>query len=321
MKLKPLVLIVTTLLMTTSCSVNQDGADQIVPNKNVEIEDTLISVNTEMELIENFDSNDVVNDNKDQIQISANEILREIDRTTIFEHITKVEASNISFENIFDSEVDTNLIIKTGVGKDEYGFDIIEKCVVEFGNNSLSYEVEKSLYGTGVTSISIIDLDKNDDKYEIVISEDELADRIRNSIYRVSKDGFELVDEFLGLILNIPGNNRVHYWGGNIYEPNDRINFNEEHVTSYRDVLKKEYVYTDDIIGKVITIDRSMKVFKSKEDVATGAPVEQTDVGLLIEIPCGDKIKITELVSDDLYQIQLEDGSEGYIGGFHMVWD
>jgi len=123
------------------------------------------------------------------------------------------------------------------------------------------------------------------------------------------------------LIINIPGNNRVHYWGGNIYEPNDCINFNNEHITSYRDVLKKEYVFTDDIIGKVITIDRSMRVFKSKDDVATGATVEQTDVGLLIQIPAETKIKITELVSDDLYQIQLEDGSKGYIGDFHMVWD
>ncbi|MGB3367238.1 MAG: hypothetical protein WBA54_07110 [Acidaminobacteraceae bacterium] len=321
MKLKSLVLIVISLLIMTSCNISKEASDPIIANKNVDIEYNLITEKADVDLIAVDKISDVEDDNNDQIRISATQILKEIVRTTVFEYITKEEASNINVENIFDVNVDSNLIIKTEVGKDEYGFDIIDKCIIAFGDNSLTYKVEKLLYGAGVTSISIIDLDKNDDRYEVVISEGELADRITNRVYRISKDGIELVDNFWGLILNVPGNNTVNYWGGNIYEANDRIDFKEELVISYRDVLKKEYVFTEDIVGKVITIDRYIKVFASKENVETGAPVEQTDVGLLLEIPSGEKIKVTKFVSDDLYQIQLEDGSKGYIGGFHMVWD
>lgn len=111
-------------------------------------------------------------------------------------------------------------------------------------------------------------------------------------------------------------------------------------VLFYYDYNKKKYVLKDDIIGRSIKFDWNIYLYKSKEDVVCGAPVDveeevRRNPNIIIKtITAGEKmtiISIDALISesfsggyvntDNGIKVKTKDGKIGWIGGFHMVWD
>jgi len=120
----------------------------------------------------------------------------------------------------------------------------------------------------------------------------------------------------------VSGDGRIYFWGGNLKET-PRSHFNPDYVVSYYDTALREYVQTDQIVGKRFADLGGWLLFENKENVPTGAPVEMTEdqPGVIRRLVDGETVTILEMPENDVVKVEAEDGTVGWIGGFHMVWD
>lgn len=197
--------------------------------------------------------------------------------------------------------------------------------VVFLGNSSLNCLLGPDPFGQvdSFRALGICDVDKGDgviDFYVTKVSYNGVFEM--TSIYRLNADNE--ITALAGLdtgIKGVSGDGKVYYWGGNLKEP--RTDFNPDYVLTYYDIALREYVETDQIIGKTFTDMGGFLLFAAHADVPTGAPVEMTDdlPGVIRRLEPGEAVTILEVPRDDTAQVRTGDGTEGWVGGFHMVWD
>ena len=194
--------------------------------------------------------------------------------------------------------------------------DIIKKCKIDING----FTLERETNADEIVSMGIFDADKNDNYIEIFIVYGYLRGGTPE-IYRLTDKGIEKIADIDGGIVATSGDGKIYYWGGNLFEEA----FNTNLVLTYYDINKKEYIETEQIVGKTITAKFDCILYKTKEAVLDGAPVTEEDKikmskGKIVKIvKSGEKFKVLS-VSDGI-KIKTNDGKIGWIGGFHMVWD
>lgn len=173
-------------------------------------------------------------------------------------------------------------------------------------------------------SIGLCDADRRDGAIDICIikvSRNGIFET--TSIYRLDETG--QLAPLAGMdtaLSGVSGDGKIYYWGGNLKEtPQDY--FNADYVVMYYDIALREYVRTDQIVGKTFTDLGGWLLFGNKKDVPTGGPVEMTEdlPGVIRRLEPGEEVTILAMPENDVVNVKTGDGTAGWLGGFHMVWD
>lgn len=230
----------------------------------------------------------------------------------------------------FDSngEIDT-VYFDMELAELELGTQSIAKVTIIYEDQSAVFNyTENGEYGWGIKEFGVIDVNESDDTVEFYVKQGDLADRVIYGIYQIKDGKLIQVSTMSGEILGVSGDGKIYYWGGNLMEPGPNDRFSPDLVTSYFDLELKEYVPTDQIVGKEIPVSWKVILYTLKEDVIDGAPrewdalvaeSESTRVAILEE-----GVVMTVLEHDHMTsrtKVSTDNGYEGWIGGFHMVWD
>ena len=201
-----------------------------------------------------------------------------------------------------------------------------ELLVVSLGNSRIECLLIYEPVGAvnNFRALGICDVDKGDGVIDFFITKVSYNGIFETtSIYRLGVDN-DIV-ALAGLdtgISGVSGDGKVYYWGGNLKETY-KDNFNPDYVLTYYDIARREYVDTDQIMGKTFTDMGGFLLFANHEDVPTGGPVEMTDdlPGVIRRLEPGEALTILDVPRDDTAQVRTEGGETGWVGGFHMVWD
>lgn len=233
------------------------------------------------------------------------------------------QSGEIIYDFNSDKKLDT-LFFFLERHKGDYEYIGVSKCYILVNGYMVEYDKMDDYYSNSISAIGIMDIDVNDNFIEFYITQGDMANSVRNTIYRLSDNGIEEMSSFTGGIRGLSGDGKIYYWGGNLYEKYDDV-FDTDLVISYYDIYQNDYVYTDQIIGKTIIADYNIIVYKSAEDVICDGPVTYEDKlrmaeGKIITI-LQDSDKFEVLSIEDQTKIRIEDGRVGWIGGLHMVWD
>lgn len=227
-----------------------------------------------------------------------------------------------------DGEMDS-VYFDLKLGEIEPGDKAVIKSEIIYKDQTLVFEyVDNGEYGWGLTELGVMDVNQADDTVEFYIKEGDLSDRVLYSIYRIENGILTQVTTMYGEILAINGDGRIYYWGGQLIEPNDASEHDPALATSYYDIEQRTYMTTDDIIGAKVPVTWKVILYKTKNDVLDGAPLEFDQ---MVEMSEGKRVTILEagltmtvLEHDHMTsrtKVSTDNGYEGWIGGFHMVWD
>ena len=156
------------------------------------------------------------------------------------------QEEQIKYDFNNDGEID-NLEYSTVVGNG--GF--IEKCKINLNGISL----EQNSDGEGISALGIIDVNKKDNYIEIYYSDGYLRGGAA-VIYRLTDNDIKEIGRLDAGIQATSGDGKIYYWGGNLFEKYNDKKFDTDVVLSYYDVDKKEYIETNQIVGKTIVSDR-----------------------------------------------------------------
>lgn len=234
----------------------------------------------------------------------------------------------------------------TQSGKNTWNFETIMKCNVRIGSFTIEREyTETGEVGGGLSFIAVADVDKKDNYIEFYISDGSLGDRVTNTFYRLTESGIEELCTIVSEVLEYSGEGQIYFWRGCLFNPwkGEKLDLNT--VLVYYDLNKREYIISDQVIGKTFIADNRIFVYKTNDDVQWGAPINDDEIlqnenGKILKIiDPGEKFIVTQIdeksafrtsetngtkviyYNDNGIKIKTEDGIEGWIGGFHMVWD
>lgn len=280
-------------------------------------------------------------------------------KTEQFEQIKKAIDSNSDYiidfseDNSGSVEYDLNndgknevLEYSTQTGKNKWDFETIMKCNISIGDFSIEREYsETGEVGGGLSYIAVADVDKRDNFVEFYISDGSLGDRVTNTFYRLTKDGIEELCTIVSEVLAYSGEGQIYFWRGCLFNPSKGEKLDLNSVLVYYDLNKREYTRSDQVIGKIFIAGNRIFVYKTNDDVQWGAPITDDEIlqnanGKILKIiDPGEKLTVTQIdeksafrisetngtrviyYNDNGIKIKTEDGAEGWIGGFHMVWD
>lgn len=237
--------------------------------------------------------------------------------------ISFMEKSNpsgtIKYDFNNDSKIDT-LNYSTSDITQSNNWTTIGYCTININDKTVG---RKSEAPEGLSGVGIIDVDTKDNFVEFYIVDDYLAGGIPR-IYRLtSNNEIETVCDIAGGIVGTSGDGKIYHWGGNLFEDG----FNPDWVLSYYDIYKKDEINTNQIIGKTITAPQKITVYKEAKNVPEGPPQTPEDIArategkIVASIAKGETFKVIEANGPGAVKIQTTDGKQGWIGGFHMVWD
>lgn len=298
-------LFITVILLLTCCDETNSKAGKVADNNS-----------------DGIKFEDLTQEEKDQYE----KIKKSIDNNSPYEFYFSEQQSEIGqikydFNN--DGKIEI-LEYATKTGEGPYGYKEVQECKITFAGESVEQKSDYIDNAEGISCIGIIDTIKNDNCTEVYITDGYLRGGTA-VIYRLTDKGIENAGEVDGGIEATSGDGKIYYWGGNLYESYNEGKFDTNLVLTYYDINRKEYVNTDQIIGKTITSDREIIVYKTAEDVIDGAPLEEEEIirrskgKTVTTIKINEKYKVISL--DNGVKIMTEDGKTGWIGGFHMVWD
>lgn len=278
-----------------------------------------------------------------------------------YEQIKKVIDNNFEFDIEFSPDDTDNGYIKYDfnndgknelleysiqMGENEWGRTTVMKCTICIGSFSIvkEYSSNGEING-GLTYLGIVDVNKSDGFVEFFISDGELCDRITNTFYRVTEEGIKEVCTINSQILGYSGEGQIYYWSGCLFNEQPGKDFDLNSVLLYYDINKKKYVKSDKVIGRTFSEKGQFFVYKTNTDVECGAPINEDEIlenkkdRILEKVSSDEKFSIIEIddqaafhsiesegvnviyYDDNGIKIRTEDGIEGWIGGFHMVWD
>jgi hypothetical protein len=233
---------------------------------------------------------------------------------------------------VYDFDNDGNIDIidfEMIIGESQSGVKGINQSIINYEDQKLVFDyVDNGEYAWGITEFGVVDVDSSDQTVEFFIKEGDLADRVIYSFYRIDQGELVQVTTMRGEILGAYGDGKLYYWGGQLIEPYYKQDLNPDMALSYYDIDQLEYVNTDQIIGKSFTNSQQMILFEAKDDVLDGPAMEfgsmlemtkDTRVALL---EVGNLLTVMDIDHNTLRaRVSTESGYEGWIGGFHMVWD
>lgn len=249
----------------------------------------------------------------------------------------KNKTGQIKYDFNKDGRIDT-LKYKLDIGDNEYGYKAVKKCEIYINQSRLVYEhTDTGEVAGSINSINICDVNKNDKFIEVYLTDGYLSDRVVNTFY-IYNGKIVKTCSIESLILNYLGDGNIYYWEGCV----DSLPFyglNKDLVLVYYDYVRHKYCKTDQIIGKEVQFDYEINLYKSKDDVVCGPPITYEDIkeyyseSILRTIKAGQKLKVLSIDGvieeygdsyfnqDNGIKVQTKDGTVGWIGGFHMVWD
>jgi TusA-related sulfurtransferase len=270
-----------------------------------------------------------------------NEIDEAIQNNKLYEIINFEDENNlknsvgqIKYDFNRDGKIET-LVYRIEVEINEYGFNSVNKCELSIHNNNIIYNSLE--YSAGIKAINIGDVNKSDNLIDIYISDGYLADRVVNTFY--CYDG-KIVEtcKIDSMLLNHFGDGKIYYWEGCVDSHSD-VGLNKDLVLVYFDYINRKFSNTDQIIGKVISFEHEVFLYKTKDDVVYGAPITPEDIreqhsnSILQTLKEGEKLKVLSIDGvikkdgnkyinqDNGIKVQTVEGTIGWVGGFHMVWD
>lgn len=215
------------------------------------------------------------------------------------------------------------------LGETQAGAEGIIQSVFKYRDQTLVFDyIDNGEYGWGLTEMGVIDVIQSDQTVEFYVKEGDLADRVIYSFYQIDQGALAHVTTMYGYILGNSGDGKLYYWGGQLMEPYYGQAFNPDMVISYYDMDQKAYVTTEQIVGKTFTLQEEIILYKEYEDVIDGGPLEydlmleMTKESRVALLDAGDLLTVVAVdTSSRRAQISSSSGYEGWIGGFHMVWD
>lgn len=231
-------------------------------------------------------------------------------------------------------------------GENKWGCTTVMKCTISIGSFSIvkEYSSDGEING-GLTYLGIVDVNKSDCFVEFYLSDGELYDRVTNTFYRVSEDGIEEVCVIDSQILGYSGEGYIYYWAGCLFNEQPGKDLDLNSVLLFYDINKREYAKSDKVIGRTFSAKGQFFVYKTNDDVECGAPINENEIlenkkdRIFKKVNSDEKFSIIEIddksafhnierdgvnviyYNDNGIKIRTEDGIEGWIGGFHMVWD
>lgn len=248
-----------------------------------------------------------------------------------YDKIKKAIENNMPYEILFSTNVSQEGKIKYDFNNDgkidnlKYSTvvgsgGVVEKCKIDLAGILL----EQNRNGEGISSLGIIDVNNKDNYIEIFINDGYLRGGAA-TIYRLTDNDIKEIGHLDAGIQATSGDGKIYYWGSNLFERDNNGKFDTDLVLSYYDVDKKEYIETDQIVGKTIVADREISVYKTREDVIGDMPLTDEEIQERSKGKIVKKIKSNEkfevLSREQGTKVRTEDGKVGWIGGFHMVWD
>lgn len=230
----------------------------------------------------------------------------------------------------FDLDGQVDLVdFDLSYGETQPAVEGIYQCIINYDGQSLVFDyVENGEYGWGLTEYGVIDLDQSDQTVEFFIKEGQLSDRVVYAFYRIDQGELTYLTSTYGEILGHSGDGKVYYWGGQLIEPGYQEAFDPHMVISYYDMHLLDYVSTEQIVGKAWILKQEVILYKAKEDVIDGGPMEYSQLLELTEtsrvalLEPGDRLEVEAIDTSTLRaQVTTSSDHKGWIGGFHMVWD
>lgn len=169
--------------------------------------------------------------------------------------------------------------------------------------------------------VGICDVDLEDNYVEFYTTQFEMCYG-SSLIFRLNGNSLEeAVNTDYEEIVGVSGDGRIFIWNGCFtYSENESY---EDLLLWYLDYKTGNFISSDHMIGKPYHASSGVILFRKLENVPV-APVEITlDLpGAFYELK-EDEI-LTVLDKDDGRQaikVRTQDGQEGWIGGYHMVWN
>ncbi len=259
-----------------------------------------------------------------------NSIQKEMNDNGWFKDTLTKGALDRSLVYDFDKDGDVDSIyFEMKVGETQPGYEGIHQSTIIYEDQRLIFDyVNNGEFGWGITEFGVIDVDKSDQTVEFFIKEGSLADRVIYAFYRIDQGELVQVTTLTGEILGAYGDGKLYYWGGQLIEPHYTEVLNPDMALSTYDMDQLDYVTTDQIIGKSFTVPQQMILYKVKDDVIDGpameydSMLEMTKASRVALIEAGDIMTVLSIDHSTMRaEIATESGYEGWIGGFHMVWD
>lgn len=220
----------------------------------------------------------------------------------------------------------------------------IISCTLLYKGKKLvcKYDANGDTWNIGFVVLGIIDANKSDKTTEIYLKTEGmngLSNGIGYYLYRLSDKGIVEAGSMHGKIMGLSGDGKIYYWGGNLLDKGSIDKFDTNEVLIYYDIESQKLIKTSQIIGKRFIANYEVIVYKASNDVIRGAPVSveekikgREDI-IIKRIKPGEGYTVIALedafeehmnkvhLSDTGVKVKTDDGKEGYIGGFHMVWD
>ncbi|HQA57535.1 MAG TPA: hypothetical protein PK033_06615 [Acetivibrio sp.] len=254
----------------------------------------------------------------------------------------KSEIGEIKYDFDQDGLIET-ISYKTNFQTNQYGVDLVKSVSLNYCNNSFDFEFENFnnyFYSPTPSNAAIVfyDVDKDDNFLEFnLVNSNKLSNRVKNTIFRINGEQIEKIVSIDSKIISVPGDGNIYYWSGNIFGRN-----NLDYTVVYYNINDRKFVVNDELIGKTLTAEYRFTVYLTKESVVHGAPVDPEYLSKKAKenyiLEPGEKFTVTSLdgvintwvgedginyifYNDSGLKIRTESGVEGWIGGFHMVYD
>jgi hypothetical protein len=177
-----------------------------------------------------------------------NKIKASIDNNQVYNILFPTEKAvegEIKYDLNKDGKMDT-LKYSTEVIKDSA--ECVTKCRLDVNGFTLESGTQGEFGAEGLQCIGVFDADKNDNYVNFYITDGYLYGG-NAIVYRLADDRIDMTDIILGGVLGTSGDGKIYYWGGNLFETEK---FNPDLVITYYDVNKKDFIDTDQIVGKTI---------------------------------------------------------------------
>ncbi len=236
---------------------------------------------------------------------------------------SKALKKEVKYDFNMDGEIDTLQVSCSFNQHIENNSTQYYDTVVELsiGNSTKTIQLDYGQYDSFM--VGICDVDLSDDFVEIYTTEFSDCYGI-SSLFRMKGDELEkAVDLGYNKIVGVSGDGKVYVWDG-CYRYTQVGESYEDLVLWYIDYESGKTISTNQIIGKQYSVSYQDILFHDLEDVPCGPPVEVSMKleGAFYEPLDGEILTIID--KNDSYQalkVRTKDGKEGWIGGYHMVWN
>ncbi len=184
-------------------------------------------------------------------------------------------------------------------------------------------------------SICITDVDMKDSSIDLFIETDGYEPFVYNQFITIDEGVLSYNGGLYGLIDYMDGHGKIYFWNGHLFsraideEGINPVTYKLSTATGYYDWASKSLVDNEAIIGSTILYyGHTEPLLANAKDVPLDVYTmedwkEEDHLDIIVgHLEHGDSFTVLETkVTSDLAKIQLENGTVGWIGGYHAYWD